>query len=506
MVNDKFPRLTVSGLRGGSGKTVLTLGLIGSWRRRGHQVKPWKKGPDYIDPAWLSLAAEQECRCLDTFLMGPEQAFEAFRAGSRPGVISLVEGNRGLFDGVDTAGTHSTAELAKLIKSPVVLVIDCTKTTRTIAALVLGCEAFDPALNLAGVVLNQVASVRQEKIVRKAVEQYTDTKVLGAIPRIDDLRLLERHLGLVPPTEHPDGEWALTTARDAVEKNVDVGGLLEIAGTAEPLEIAEEADPLTIPVGGDRPRTRIGVIRDPAFNFYYAENLEQLERLGAELVFINALEDPELPDVDALYIGGGFPETHAERLAANGSFRRSIRRQVEAGLPVYAECGGLTYLADAIVMNDTAYPMVGVFPLRFEIAAKPQGHGYVVMQVDEPNPFFEVGTTIRGHEFRYSRPLDYEPTSIRMACRGTRGRGFDGGREGLCYKNVLASFCHVHALGLKNWADALVGRALKFRQSSAGACACGGRPSTSEDGFVCDDFLARNCGEVAMQTAKQGFD
>lgn len=502
-VSDKFPRLTIGGLRGGSGKTVLTLGLIGSLRERSVPVMPWKKGPDYIDPAWLSLAARHECRCLDTFLMGADCVRDVFRSGSRPGVISLIEGNRGLFDGVDSAGTHSTAELAKLLKSPVVLAIDCTKTTRTIAALVLGCKEFDPELNLAGVVLNQVASARQEKLVRQAVKQYASTEVLGAMPRIQDFPFAERHLGLVPPPEHSDSERVLSVAREAVEGNVDVDRLLEIAGMAGQLEPVEQEDCLLIAAVDERPR--IGVIRDSAFNFYYPENLEQLEGLGAELVFVNALEDPELPLVDALYIGGGFPETHAERLAANESFRQSIRCRVESGLPVYAECGGLTYLGDAIVMNGTAHPMAGVFPLRFEIATKPQGHGYVVMQVDAPNPFFETGTTIRGHEFRYSRPLDYEPASIRMACCVTRGRGFDGGREGLCYKNVFASFCHVHALGLRNWADALVGRALQFRQSSAGSCECDGRHSASKNGFACDGFLARNRGEGAMRMVIQGY-
>ncbi len=424
-----FPRLMVSGLRGGSGKTVLTLGLIRSWRKRGFRVLPFKKGPDYIDPAWLALAAREKCRCVDTFLMGSDQARAVLESGSVPSVVSLIEGNRGLFDGVDTAGTHSTAELAKLVKSPVVLVVDCTKATRTVAAMVLGCTTLDPEVNLVGVVLNQVGSARQEKLVRQAVEEYTGVSVLGAIPRVPELRLRERHLGLVPPSEHPQGEQMLAAVLAAVEEHVDVDRLFEIAGTAEPLETAEHADEAPIIVGDERPR--IGVVRDSAFSFYYPENLEQLERLGAELVFINALEDAELPPVDALYIGGGFPETHAARLADNESFRQSIRDHVERGLPVYAECGGLTFLGDGIVMDGITYPMAGVFPVRFEIAARPVGHGYAVMEVDQANPFFDVGTTIRGHEFRYSRALDYEPGTIKTAARVVRGKGFDGERAGL---------------------------------------------------------------------------
>jgi cobyrinic acid a,c-diamide synthase len=463
MVTTTFPRLTISGLRGGSGKTVLTLGLIRAWRNRGLRVIPFKKGPDYIDPAWLSLASGEKCRCVDTFLMGSEGAQAVLRAGSVPSAISLIEGNRGLFDGVDTAGTHSTAELAKLMKSPVVLVVDCTKATRTVAAMVLGCTTLDQNVNLAGVILNQVGSARQERLVRQAVEEYAGASVLGAMPRVRALRLRERHLGLVPPSEHPHGEQILAATQRVVEEHVDVERVLEVAGTAEALEGVADGTETPIVVGDERPR--IGVVRDSAFNFYYPENLEQLERLGAQLVFINALEDAHLPSVDALYIGGGFPETHAARLADNQSFRQSVRAQVEHGLPVYAECGGLTFLGDGIVMDGITYPMVGVFPVQFEIAAKPVGHGYAVMEVDQPNPFFAVGTTIRGHEFRYSRALGYKPGTIKTAARVARGKGFDGERGGLCYKNVFASFCHVHALGLHCWARTLVDCATQYRRS-----------------------------------------
>lgn len=462
MLANSIPRVMICGLRGGSGKTLVALGLARALYERGSRVIPFKKGPDYIDAAWHSLATGVPCRNLDTFLMGPEQVLRTFLRASHPHAISLIEGNRGLFDGMDLSGTHSTAHLAKLLKCPVILVVDCTKSTRTVAAAVLGCKAFDPDLPLAGVVLNRVAGLRHEKMVRGAIEHFTGEKVLGALPQLRESHLGERHLGLLPPTEHANPERAIELARSLVEEHVDLGSVQAIATAAEPLHFFEEPAIATSASVGKKPR--IGIIRDSAFSFYYPENLEQLEQRGAELVILNALNDPQLPSIDGLYIGGGFPETHAARLSANEGFLRSLRLRIGRGLPVYAECGGLVYLSEAIVVGREIHPMAGVFPVMFEMASKPQGHGYTIMQVDQSNPFFEIGTTIRGHEFRYSRILDCEPKLLRTVFRMGRGTGFDGARDGLCYKNVLAAFCHIHASGLKCWAEALVKRALEFRR------------------------------------------
>ena len=461
---ENIPRLVVAGLRGGSGKSVLTLGLTGAWRERDHQVRPFKKGPDYIDAAWLAQAAERLCRNLDTFLMGTDGVQAAFQRYSEPSAVSLIEGNRGLFDGMDLEGHHSTAELAKALKAPLVLTVDCTKTTRTVAAMVLGCREFDPDLHLAGVVLGQVATSRQENLLRKAVEEYTGIPVLGTVPRIADFPLFERHLGLLPPPEHPDTKEVLRITRETVRQHVNTEALLAIAQSAGPLEQVWEKD--VVSLAQDEGRPRIGVIRDAAFNFYYPENLEELERLGADLVFVDALADRTLPEIELLYIGGGFPETHAAELSSNTAFRGSLREKIESGLPVYAECGGLTYLGDSISEGGRAHPMVGVFPVDFEIARRPQGHGYVTVRVTQPNPFFEVGTQIRGHEFRYSRPVRCEWDLLEMAFDVERGNGFDGKRGGLVYKNVLATFCHVHALGTREWAAALVRGAREWRRQS----------------------------------------
>ena len=479
----KCPRVVLSGLSGGSGKTVATLGLTEMWRRKGLVVAPFKKGPDYIDVAWHALSAGRPSHNLDTFLMEPADILWSLKAHSRFADIALVEGNRGLYDGVDADGTHSTAELAKLIDAPVVVVINCTKTTRTVAAMVLGCKMMDERLNIGGVILNQVANIRHESIIRTAVEKEAGVPVLGAIPRIRDLPFSERHLGLLPPEEHPRARSALDRLFEVVRNNMDADAIQALAASSSPLALSSTADDSIVAPG---PAPRIGVFRDSAFTFYYPENLEALERRGARLVKISALHDRELPPVDALYIGGGFPETHARMLAANESFRASLRREAEDGLPIYAECGGLIFLAEAVEFRGETYPMAGVFPVMFSVKEKPQGHGYVIVEVDKSNPYFDEGAVLRGHEFHYAGVSGYRPEEVRTAFRVKRGSGFDCGRDGLVYKNVLATFCHIHALGEKRWAKALIHAACR-RLSNASAAghreAAGGSTIESKAGL-----------------------
>ncbi|HSB82641.1 MAG TPA: cobyrinate a,c-diamide synthase, partial [Candidatus Methylomirabilis sp.] len=355
---------------------------------------------------------------------------------------------------VGAAAAASSAELAKLLQAPVVLVVDCTKTTRTAAAMVLGCQHMDPDLRLAGVILNRVATDRQERAVRTAVETICGLPVLGSLPRLSNLEFPERHLGLLTPAEHPAVAEPIRIARQAVEAHVDLGAIQRLAATAPPLAWTAEAESRL-----DGRGVRIGVVRDSAFTFYYPENLEGLQRQGAEIVEVNALEDPDLPPLDALYIGGGYPETHAAALAANVGFRGALHREIEAGLPIIAECGGLIYLGEAMVTDGVAHPMVGIFPVTFELGKRPWGHGYTVIEVDAPNPFFAPGTTLRGHEFRYSYVRSARPEDLRLAFRMQRGTGFDTKRDGLVHKNVLASFCHFHAAGTPEWAPALVRQA-----------------------------------------------
>lgn len=448
------PRVMLCGLRGSTGKTLVALGVIGAWEARGVSVAPFKKGPDYIDPAWHTRAGMRPCRNLDTFLMSEEQIRRSVGEHGRTVDVALIEANHGLFDGVGAEATASSAELAKLLQAPVVLVVDCTKTTRTVAAMVLGCQHMDPDLRLAGVLLNRVATPRQERAVRAAVEEVCGLPVLGSIPRLSDLEFPERHLGLLTPAEHPAVVEPIRIARQAVETHVDLDAVRRLAESAPPLTWAKGAES-----GGGARGIRIGVVQDSAFTFYYPENLEALERQGAEIVQVNALMDRDLPGLDALYIGGGYPETHAAALAANTGFRHALRREIEAGLPVIAECGGLIYLSEAMVMDGTAHPMVGVFPVTFELGRRPWGHGYTVVEVDGANPFFAPGMVLRGHEFRYSYARATRIEDLRTVFRMQRGTGFDGTRDGLTYKNVLASFCHFHAAGTREWAVAIIRQA-----------------------------------------------
>jgi cobyrinic acid a,c-diamide synthase len=449
------PRVMIAGLRGSTGKTLVALGLISTWEARGVSVAPFKKGPDYIDAAWHTRAGTRPCRNLDSYLMTEEEIRRSVGEHGGRADLALIEGNHGLFDGVGAEATASSAELAKLLEAPVILLVDCTKTTRTVAAMVLGCQHMDRELRLAGVLLNRVATPRQQKAVRTAVEEICGLPVLGSIPRLNDLTFPERHLGLLTPAEHPEVVGPIAIARQAVEEHVNLEKIRAIAESAPSLTwtATEEG---SLPARGG---VRVGVVRDSAFTFYYPENLEALERLGAEVVEVNALTDPDLPPLDALYIGGGYPETHAAALAANASFRQAVRREIEAGLPVIAECGGLIYLAEAMVMDGVAHPMVGIFPVTFELGKRPWGHGYAAVEVVEANPFFASGTILRGHEFRYSYARSARTEALRMVFRMQRGTGFDGERDGLTYRNVLASFCHFHAGGTRQWAKGVVRQA-----------------------------------------------
>ncbi len=459
---DKLPPgLVVAGLGGGSGKSVVSVGLAAVFTAAGRQVAVFKKGPDYIDAGWLSLAAGSPCFNLDPYLMDEGPMLRSFVDHGRMADCILVEGNRGLFDGVSAHGEYSTAELARTLNLPVLLVVDCTKTTRTVAALVLGCRTLDPDLEIAGVVLNRIGSTRHEQVVREAVEKYAGVPVIGVIRRMKKDIFPMRHLGVTPFQEY-DG------AADAIG---------ELAATAENcLELAEvEAmmrSPLLPPMvevacddisGQDK--VRIGVIQDAAFQFYYPENLLALARAGAEIVEVNSLTAPELPELDGLYIGGGFPETSARLLADNVSFRRSIKEKVEEGLPVYAECGGLIYLGKEIVLADGAHSLVGIFPVSFTLEQRPQAHGYTVLTATAANPYYGEGTQIRGHEFRYSKVADWPGDGDDLGFTMDRGVGFSHGGDGLIYKNVLALYTHIHAVATPEWSVALVDRARQFKVS-----------------------------------------
>ncbi len=458
-----YPRLVIAGVRGGSGKTMLSLAIIAGLRsQRGLKVVPFKKGPDYIDAGWLSVSAQKPCYNLDPFFLSGETIINSFVSHAR-GDIAVIEGNRGLYDGMDSGGSYSTAELSKLLRAPVVLVIDCTKMTRTAAAVVLGCMQLDNEVAIKGVVLNQVAGERHERIVRESINKYCSLPVLGVIPRLAAGDIPERHMGLIPYQEHPDTVKVIALAEEIAGKYLDIDAITRIAMAAEPLNTPEIR---SLRSGVQGVIVKIGVVRDSAFQFYYPENLEELEIRGAEIVDINALTDVRLPDVDALYIGGGFPETNALRLAGNTGFRNSVRDMAERGLPVYAECGGLMFLGESLSVEGEKYPMAGVLPITFDMKKKPQAHGYTIAEVDRPNPFYPPGTLLHGHEFHYSAVTGIAEEALQhSAFSMQRGRGIKDKRDGICYNNVLGTYTHVHALGSPEWASGLINCAVKYRST-----------------------------------------
>jgi cobyrinic acid a,c-diamide synthase len=464
---NRCPRLTIAGLGGDSGKTVISAGLSRAWQEKGLKVIPFKKGPDYIDMGWLSLGASHPCYNLDLFLMNKDQVLSSFDVHTQRADIALIEGNRGLYDGLDVEGSVSTAELAKLLKSPVILIVDCTKVTRTVAALVLGCQRLDTGVEIRGVILNRLANPRQETVIRKSIEHYCCLPIVGAIPRLTNITFPGRHLGLVPFQEHPLAREAIDQAAETVRKYVDLDKLREIAHSAPPLKISSKFQIPPIPplLKGGEEGLRIGVIRDSAFQFYYPENLEAIERAGARLIEFSALTDDLPPVLNALYIGGGFPETHARELAANKKLKKAIKKVAEEGLPIYAECGGLIYLGEKLIWEGKTYSMAGVLPIIVGVSKKPQGHGYSIVEVRASNPFFNMGQILRGHEFHYSHVIDIaKKDGVYFAFRVKRGHGIVDKEDGLCYKNVLATFTHLHALGAREWVDGIVNMATAYRK------------------------------------------
>jgi cobyrinic acid a,c-diamide synthase len=458
------PRLIISALSGGAGKTILSLGLARYWSQSGLSVKPFKKGPDYIDAVWLGRAAGQTATNLDPFFMQDRVLSRLFVEQAEGSDVALIEGNRGLFDGKDTNGSCSTSHLARLLQAPVLLILDCSKMTRTVAPIVQGCAMFEKDLHLGGVILNRTAGARHRSILRKCLEAYTDVPVLGALPKLDDTLIPERHMGLVSDREYA-AEDAIAESARILGDWVDVEGILGVGRQAPAIEAPEIS---LWPRAQSRDRhVRIGVVRDASLWFYYPENLQALERAGAELAEVSLLEPgEEWPKIHGLYLGGGFPEMMAERLAANTRTKELVRSLAEAGLPVYAECGGLMYLCSSLTTDaETEHPMADLFPLRTGLSAKPHGHGYTRCIVRRSNPFFPVGQEFIGHEFHYSRCHTADGQEVPTCLEMNRGTGLGGGRDGLLYKNTLACYTHLHALSVPSWAENFVRAATLYKEA-----------------------------------------
>lgn len=484
-------RLCVSALSGGGGKTLLSLGLARLLARRGFAVKPFKKGPDYIDAAWLALAAGQSTTNLDPFFLEPPRLRGLFaasmgrfaEAGRQPATqaVALIEGNRGLYDGLDEHGSCSTAHLANLLECPVLLCIDCTKMTRTVAAVVQGVTHFADAPKIAGLVLNRVASPRHERILRAALREYADVPVVGAIPKLVEDFLPERHMGIASRGEDvaQDADRRLDRLADALAPHLDIDRLLALLREQPPLPLSASLPRGMPPSGTARPR--IGYVEDAAFWFYYPENLEALADAGADLVRLPLLPGADgtqaasvWDSLDGLYIGGGFPEDYAAQLSVSPQLAQ-IAALSRAGLPIYAECGGFMLLARSLRCGEDVWPMSGVFDVDVEFCRKPQGLGYVQATVRAGNPFFPAGMPLRGHEFHYSRCIwpDAPPPFALALSRG-QGMGQNDGQagDGLVRNQTYAAYTHIFAPAVPCWARNFVLAAQAHANGTQGEVPC----------------------------------
>lgn len=503
-----MPHLLVAAAHKSSGKTTVTIGLARALSQRGVKVQTFKKGPDYIDPMWLTRASGRPCYNLDYNTQTRDEIAGFFAGRSAGADVALIEANKGLYDGVDLEGRDSNAALAKQLGAPVVLVVDTEGITRGVAPLLLGYRVFDPEIVIGGVVLNKVAGPRHESKLRAAIERYTDLRVLGAIGRSGDLALSERHLGLTTPAETGEHEARIVCIAEAVATGVDLDKVRAIAAMAMPLfppsplagvgrgggdirpsqlpQPVHFPPPLAPPRGGEGNSVRIAVARDTAFGFYYPDDLEALEAAGAELVFFDTATDERLPAADGLIIGGGFPETQAARLEQNATMRRDIKAAIERGLPTYAECGGLMYLCRAIRWGRESHVMVGVIPGEAEMHAKPQGRGHVRLEETGANPWPALGdrgvagSRVAAHEFHYAA-IRGLPEGLTYAYKLLRGDGIDGRRDGIVMHNLVAGFSHQRSTAANPWAQRFVAfvRACKGQGAGHGRAASpGGAAST----------------------------
>jgi len=451
---DLPPRVVIAAPQGRSGKTTVSVAIGKALHSRGIRVQPFKKGPDYIDPSWLAAACGSPCYNLDAHLMGEETVKRSFAERAGGADIALVEGAMGLFDAPGEGTEGSVAALARTLEAPVILVVNASRMTRSVAAMVGGYQHFEPGTRIAGVILNHVSGSRHEQKLRSAIKEYCGIPVLGAVAKETNSFVSERHMGLVPAAESEEAQDLIEAIHGRTRDSLDLDGILEVARSAP-------ARSFEVVAGRGRPgkvRCRIGVFYDRVFNFYYPENLEALRGEGADLAFVDSLADRSLPPVDGLYIGGGFPELHCEGLEANVSLRREVASAIEAGMAVYAECAGMMYLSRAIVWEGRRYPMVGVIPAEVELSARPSGHGYVEAEVVRANPFFAKGLKVLGHEFHHSRLAFEAPAEFAYAVR--RGHGITGRSDGFLHKNLFASYTHLHALSSPFWAEGFVSLAL----------------------------------------------
>ena len=458
----------ISAAHKSSGKTTLSIGLVRALVERGIVVQPFKKGPDYIDPIWLSAAAGRACYNLDFYTQSREEIMNSYVRRQQDGELALIEGNKGLFDGVDIEGSNSNAAMAAYLQTPVVLVINCQGMTRGIAPLLLGYQAFDSEIRIAGVILNQVGGSRHESKLVQVVEHYTDIPVLGSVQTDPRLQIVERHLGLIPSHEEQGSETLIARLAETVREHVDLDRFIGIADATSPPDVTSTQTELYSRKTFSG--LKIALARDKAFGFYYPDDLDKFVSLGVELVEFDTLRDHQLPEVDGIFLGGGFPETAMEELQANRAMQQEIADFIERGGPVYAECGGLIYLTRTLTWQGKKCRMAGVIPADTVMHEKPQGRGYVRLRETGRSPWPQatdqrVGT-INAHEFHYSSLVGLQAAPSDFAYEVTRGFGIDGNNDGYVHKNLLASYTHMRSVGGNDWVERFVAQVASWKRDS----------------------------------------
>jgi cobyrinic acid a,c-diamide synthase len=438
----RIPRILIASPQSGSGKTTVAVGLMAAFTKKGLRVQPFKVGPDFIDPTYHTTATKVYSRNLDTWLTSPRVVLETFLRNTRNCDLAIVEGAMGLFDGVtpyDNSG--SAADIGKILNAPIILVVDVSKMGRSAAALVHGYKTFDHALNVKGVILNNVGSQKHLDLTKQAIEKETGVQVVGALPHKADISIPERHLGLIPALEEDSFTNFPIKLGAFLEEHVDLRQIVDIARDAGELEIEENGSWL----GKKRSIAKIGIAYDNVFNFYYRDNIELLEANGAQVIPFSPLHDSSPPEnLNGIYLGGGFPEVLADQLEQNQSMRRAIRKAVDDEMPIYAECGGLIYLTESITdLMGCTHPMVGVLKGKTVMKKRLESLNYTLARVIHGNLLSNVGSTIHGHEFHYSK-IENVPSDTKFAYEMEIGKGISDKRDGWIQNNLLASYMHVH--------------------------------------------------------------
>lgn len=425
-----------------SGKTIVSLGLCAAFKQKSLTVQAFKKGPDYIDPIWLSQASGQPCYNLDFYNMSINEIRQCYAQYASTSDVSIIEGNKGLFDGMNVSGGDANADLAKLLNIPVILVIDASGITRGIAPLINGYQDFDKDVNIAGIILNKIASERHQSKLVQALEYYTDIAILGAIRRSQTLLIDERHLGLKPANETPKSQKLIDQVAQQISDQVDLDKIIQNHQTAA-------IKPPAIVI--NKPQTiTVAVAKDSVFGFYYADDIKAFASLGVKLIYFDSLKDSHLPQADGLFIGGGFPEMQLQSLTNNQSLISDIKAKIKDGLPTYAECAGLMYLSRQIIDNGNQYPMVGVIEADTLMTSKPIGRGYVQLTPTDEHPWQQVATDIFAHEFHYSK-LENIASNTRYAYQVKRGVGVENQRDGILVYNLLATYTHLRSVENNHW-------------------------------------------------------